>query len=446
MVTHLNGYDWCTLVHLSNIAAVQSTPAPQALPDVRVPDIDRCVQTGVAEKTFSAAACVASVGDRIFHRAVYGSLALPPPIRKPGFDTLFDLASLTKPLATGLAALKLASQGRLDLNASVNKTIPELRDARFAGISIDMLLDHSSGLPAMRKFHEGVLAHDAKPGADKVAGTRKAVPLVREMLAAVSLEAEPGTKAVYSDIGFMALAWIIEGVVGKPFDVYLSQEIYRDLGLADDLLFVRLDDDRQRARLRSRSFAAGEDCPWRKKLLVGEVHDANAWVMGGVAGHAGLFGTVDAVWRLVRTLWQCFRGESHVFLNGTVRRFWTRSKRIASTTRTLAWDTPSAHGSMAGKRFSLSSVGHLGHTGGSIWIDLASDTLGVLLTNAHHPTRAGKDEALAKLRPRLYDLMAKHGEALPPDPKRPQGAAAFYAGPVVGASIPLHNPLKGPRQ
>ncbi len=437
--------DWCPPLYLSIIAPVPQMPAPDLLPEPRVPDIDRCVQTGVAEKTFSAAAVIASVGERIFHRAVYGSLAEPPPLRKPGFDALFDLASLTKPLGTGLAALKLSSQGRLDLNASVNKTIPELKDNRFAGISIDMLLDHTSGLPATRSFYEEVLAHDHKPGADQVAGTRKAVPLVRELFKGVRLEAEPGTKVVYSDLGFMALAWIIEGAVGRPLDTYLSQEIYRELGLSDDLFFVRIDDEQKRARLRMRSFVAGENCPWRHKLVTGEVHDPNAWVLGGVAGHAGLFGTVDAVWKLLRTLWLCFRGESNTFLSGAVRRFWTRSRRIAQTTRTLAWDTPSAHGSMAGKRFSLSSVGHLAHTGCSVWIDLATDTMGVLLSNAHHPTRAGKDEALAKLRPRLYDLIAKHGEALPADPKRKQGSAAFYSGPVVGTSIPLNNPLKGPR-
>jgi CubicO group peptidase (beta-lactamase class C family) len=114
-------------------------PAP---PEETIADIDRAIQTGIYQKTYSAAACIASVGGRIFHRGVYGSLTQPPPIRRLGFDTLFDLASLTKPLGAGLAALKLASQNRIDLNASLTRTIPELKNVKkFEAVTIDMLLD-----------------------------------------------------------------------------------------------------------------------------------------------------------------------------------------------------------------------------------------------------------------------------------------------------------------
>ncbi|MEE8410732.1 MAG: serine hydrolase, partial [Myxococcota bacterium] len=325
----------------------------QEYPEVSVADIDRCIQTGIYQKTFSAAVCVASVGGRIFHRAVYGSLTQPPPIRKLDFDTSFDLASLTKPLGSGLAALMLASQNRIDLNASVSKTIPELRDSKWAPVSIDMLLDHTAGLPAFRSYWQEIV--DADKGvheAKKVGGTAKAIPLVKKAVADTVFEYEPGSKAVYSDIGFMILGWIVEGLVGKPLDVYLARDIFRELDIADDLFFIRHDDTRQMQRLRRRTFAATEECAWREKVLQGEVHDPNAWIMGGVAGHAGLFGTADAVWKVAHALWESQKGEGRTFLGGTVRRFWTRSKRLRDTSRALAWDTQSSHGSSCGTRFS----------------------------------------------------------------------------------------------
>ncbi len=375
---------------------------------------------------------------------VYGSLVQPPPLRKVEPGVLFDLASLTKPLGTGLAALKLASQNRLDLNASITKTLPAFRDKRLEPITIDMLLDHTSGWPATRRFHEEIREMDKGLHPDKqIGGTARAVEQVQRMLVEARFEAEPGTRAIYSDLGFIALGWIVENVVGWPLDVYLTREIYRPLGIHEELFFVRLDDLRQRKFLRTRAFAATEDCPWREKVLQGEVHDPNAWILGGVAGHAGLFGTVDAVWKLVVAMWASLKGESREFLGGTVRRFWTRSKRLRDTTRTLAWDTPSSLGSSCGKRFSKASVGHTGYTGTSVWIDQATDIIGVVLTNAAHPSPEGKKERMQKLRPRVYDQIAKHGEAQPAAPERKTGSAAFHSAPV-GTGLPLSNPLRGP--
>ncbi|MEZ4271198.1 MAG: serine hydrolase [Myxococcota bacterium] len=418
-------------------------PVLDELPDVCVADIDRCVNSHIFDKTFSAAACVASIGSRVFHRKVYGSPVHPPPLRRISHDTVFDLASLTKPLATGLAALHLVSRSRMDLGAPLSKTIPEFRAPRFDNITLDMLLEHTAGFPSTRKFWHDIAEHDARVAkADRLMGTAKAAQFVKELVSDVTIEYEPGTKVVYSDVGFMALGWVIEGIVGMPLDVYLQREIYRPLGLADDLFFVRLDDARARARLKRRVFAATEQCPWREKLLQGEVHDPCAWAMGGVAGHAGLFGTADAVWRLLKTLLACYLGEDRTFLGGTVRRFWTRSKRLRQTTRTLGWDTPTTNDSSVGKRYSRNAVGHLGYTGTSIWIDLSSDVIGVLLTNAVHPTLEGKQEVMKKFRPRIYEFIAKEAESLPAQGDKKTGAAAFYS--PTGAGLSIGTPLKGP--
>jgi CubicO group peptidase (beta-lactamase class C family) len=417
------------------------------LSEVTVPDLDRIIQTAIFEESFSACACIASIGGKIFHRGIYGSPTFPPPQRRLTFDTLFDLGSLTQPLATGVAALVLVGSNRLDPNATLPKALPELKDARFQPITVDMLLDHTSGLPSVRSFHEQVAAEDLKPGKqEKVLGTAKAVPLFKQLVADTLLEHEPGTTVQVSDVGFLTLGWVIEHVSQKPLDVFLEREVFRPLGLADNLFFIRHDDPRVRQRLARRVFAATEDCPWRKKLVSGEVQDSNAWALGGVAGHAGLFGTIDAVWTLTKSLWESARGEGRFFLGGTVRRFWTRSKRLRNTTRALAWDTPSASNVTVGKRFSPASVGHAGLTGGAVWVDLSSDMIGVVLHNSSHRSLEGKQAALEKFYPRLFDFIAKHGESLPPDSDRRSGSAAFYSGPIVGTTVPLANPLRGPHK
>lgn len=382
------------------------------MPAPAVPEIDRCFNKYIHQRVFSAGACVASVGPGIFHRGVYGTPTFPPPARKIEFDAVFDLASLTKPLGTALGALLLAGANRLDLSVPLSRTIPEFADSRFDGITLDMLLDHTAGFPASVPFWESL--HGPGGPGSRVAGTELAPPLLKEQVAGLPVEAPPGSRVLYSDVGFLILGWILEEVTGKPLDVFLKREILDPLGLSNDLFFVRLDDPKGRAALRGRSFVATEECPLRGKVLVGEVHDPTAWAAGGVCGHAGLFGTVDGVWKLMRALWECYDGGVGVFHSGTVRRFFTRSNRPRSTTRTLGWDTPSAQGSTAGKRFSRVSVGHLGFTGTSVWMDLRSGVIGVVLANSVHPTVEGKAEQMKVFRPRIYELIAKTGELVGP--------------------------------
>ncbi len=418
-------------------------PPPPA--ELNVADIDRCVQTGIYEKTYSAAACIAAVGAKPYHRAVYGNPTHPPPHKKLAFDTVFDLASLTKPLGTGLAALWLASKNRIDLNASLAKTLPEWKLPKFEKVTLDMLLDHTSGLPAVRSFWKDIHDGEAKlHESQKVLGKEKAREVIKHMLADVTMEADPGTKTVYSDVGFIMLGYVIEHITSMPLDVFLEREIYKPLGLQNDLFFVRLDDPNRHKKFGRRVFAATEDCPWRKKVLQGEVHDPNAWAMNGVAGHAGLFGTIDGVYKLMVALWESYKGDGRHFLGGTVKRFWTRSKRLPNTTRALAWDTPTVNNSSAGKRFSQASIGHLGFTGCSVWLDLSTDIMGVFLANAVHPT-PDKDGAMQKLRPRLYEVIAKQGEAEMQDSGKATGAAAFYSGPIQGPAAGKPGmPLKRP--
>ena len=157
--------------------------------------------------------------------------------------------------------------------------------------------------------------------------------------------------------------------------------------------------------LNPEAYAATEDCPWRKKILRGEVHDDNAYAVGGVSGQAGLFGTASEIYRILRALKKAYdRPDSHNFFDGAlVRLFWEKQKMPQGTTRALGFDTPSEKESSAGRFFSSKSVGHLGFTGTSFWLDLEKDLLVVLLTNRIHPTRA--NEKIKSFRPLIHDLV-----------------------------------------
>jgi CubicO group peptidase (beta-lactamase class C family) len=385
----------------------------EQLPDVSIADVDRSVSTAIHEKLFSAAACMASVQGEVFHRKVYGCLESPPPMKKVQEGVLFDLASLSKPLGAGLAVLWLAGRGRIDLQAPIGRVLKEFSHPKFKDITIDMLLDHTSGWPADVSFWEC---------ADGAANKEAAM---RAHIASLELQAPPGTQTLYSDVGFIVLGWIVESIVAKPLDVFLEREIYKPLGVADDLFFIRHDDFKTPRKLGRRQVVATQDCPVRKKRIVAEVHDPKAWLLGGVAGHAGLFGTVEAVWRLVEMLRLCYRGDEQFFHPGTVRKFFTRSGRLKGTTRTLAWDTPSAKGTLAGDRASKGSVGHLGFTGTSIWLDLSLESTTVVLSNVVHPSPKDKKPRMQKFRRKVQDYFWMEAELLMSKNETGKGSKAF---------------------
>ena len=385
----------------------------EELPDVSIADVDRSVSTAIHEKLFSAAACMASVQGQVFHRKVYGCLETPPPMKKVQEGVMFDLASLSKPLGVGLGVLWLAGRGRIDLQAPIGRILKEFNEPKFKDITIDMLLDHTSGWPADVSFWECTEGVEDKQAA------------MRAHIVSLDLLAPPGTQTLYSDVGFIVLAWAVEAVVGKPLDVFLEREIYKPLGVADDLFFIRHNDFKTARKLGRRQIVATEDCPIRKKRIVAEVHDPKAWLLGGVAGHAGLFGTIEAVWKLVEMLRLCYRGEEQFFHPGTVRKFFTRSGRLKGTTRTLAWDTPSAKGTLAGDRASKSSVGHLGFTGTSIWLDLSLESTTVVLSNVVHPSPDEKKPRMQKFRRKVQDYFWMEAELLISKNETGKGSKAF---------------------
>jgi CubicO group peptidase (beta-lactamase class C family) len=225
---------------------------------------------------------------------------------------------------------------------------------------------------------------------------------VLDLLKRTPLDNAPGTTRGYSDLGFMLLCRLVETLAGSPMDRFLATEIYNPLGLSD-LFFIDLSGGRR----AQRDFAATELCPLRKRLLVGEVHDDNAWYAGGIDGQAGLFGTAEAVFRLLRRLAADLRGQaaSPFFSRKLLLEMLTGSGRDRSL---LGFDRPCLEESSAGRYFSPDSIGHLGYTGTSFWMDLEKDACVILLTNRVHPSRW--NQRLRQFRPLIHDRIMEHFE------------------------------------
>ena len=347
-------------------------------------DAIRLIKAAVSRGDFPAATLLAARGgEPVIHRA-FGDASL---------DTVFDLASLTKPLATTMVAMKLVESGAIKLADRAARWLPELPGGAAQRITIRQVLDHSSGFPAWRPFFEEVAGMSPSR-------RRRAIRL---RAARTALEASPGKQAVYSDLGFILLAWILERAGGARLDRLATRLIYRPLGLARTF-FVPLGDRRRRQTLLGRHrFAPTERCPWRGRRLLAEVHDDNCHAMGGVSGHAGLFSTAMEVHLLAREIAAAWHGKGACLSRGVIRRFLGRTSGPPTTTRALGWDTPSAGNSSAGAHFGPHSVGHLGFTGTSLWIDLPRRTWVVLLTN--RVFRGREPNPMPKLRPRLHDAV-----------------------------------------
>jgi CubicO group peptidase (beta-lactamase class C family) len=335
---------------------------------------------------------VVSGGTVVFHDA-FGARQLVPRKLPVFTDTLFDVASITKAVVTSVLAMREVAAGRLALEARVVELLPEFEGADRAGVTVRQLLCHASGLPAHRPFWRTAAAAPSE---------RRAVSL---LAAREPLEYAPGTRAVYSDLGFIVLGWLLERLSGERLDVLAGKQIVVPLGLAATT-FMSLSDPEARARvLGDRSIAATQLCAERRRVLIGEVDDLNAMAMGGIAGHAGLFSTAEELSRIAAALCRAWRGDDAGALveRDVVRTFWSPSGVEGSTWR-LGWDGPAAANSQAGTKFSRAAVGHLGFTGGSLWIDPARETWIVMLSNRVHPT-VPKDERFKHFRPMLHDAI-----------------------------------------
>ena len=347
--------------------------------------LDETCRRGVAEGAFPGAVVLAGDSREILFLRAYGCRALAPEPHPMTPGTVFDLASLTKPMATTTAMMLLVRDGRVALDDPACTVIPEFSRGARAAVTFRQLLNHTSGLPAWKPYYESVIP--AKAG-------------IQRRLHDEDLVAAPGEQCLYSDLGFMLLGEAIERLSGRPLDLFCRDEIFAPMGLSSTF-FADLGSPEPRPGA-ARAIAATEDCPWRRKILCGEVHDDNAFAMGGVAGHAGLFSSAPDVHRFLRFLGRCLEDAEPAFLPGAVvREFLEAERMLPGQTHVLGWDTPSPEGSSSGRRFSARTVGHLGFTGTSIWWDLERDVHVVFLTNRVHPSR--DNAAIREYRPLVHD-------------------------------------------
>ncbi|MEN6484552.1 MAG: serine hydrolase domain-containing protein [Syntrophobacteraceae bacterium] len=357
-------------------------------------------ETALSVGTFSGASLLVASPERVLFEHCWGlTRSGGVPVTA---DTRFDLASLTKPLATASLCMWAVSQGILKLDAPLSRFFPmAILPLEKQGITLRHLLNHCSGLPPYEPFYLRLL--ETPPA-------RRSQVLLSRILE-TPLTAPPGKICQYSDLGFILLGMILETVLEAPLDRLAGRLLFDPLGI-DDLHFLRLDVPSAdptvppgRASAGSFTFAATELCPWRNRLLDGEVHDENAYCLSGVAGHAGLFGTARGVFTLAAFLWKVYRCRlcGSPFSSRVVEIFWKKPGMVPGSTWALGFDTPNCRDSSSGVHFSSGSVGHLGFTGTSLWMDLERNVMIVLLTNRVHPTRS--NEKLKAFRPRLHNLV-----------------------------------------
>lgn len=326
--------------------------------------LDRVLQQAIRDSAFPGA--VALVGSRagILAQSAVGTLDAADP-SVPNERTLWDLASLTKVVGMTSGVLRLVQDGQVDLDAPVQRYLPEWTGPGKEKVTVRHLLSHSSGLPSWRPLYK-----EATSPAQALA-----------LVFATPLDTVPGARMVYSDLGAILAGQVVTRVSGTPFNEFVTRMVFRPLGMRETAW-------RPAASLRAR-IAPTEVDPWRQRHLRGEVHDENAFALGGISAHAGLFSSAADLSRLARMYLNHGRLDGvQVLDSATIARFTSRPDSPLSN-RALGWEKPNGSNS-AGRRMSAAAFGHTGFTGTSFWVDPANDVFVILLTNRVNPTRENR--------------------------------------------------------
>jgi CubicO group peptidase (beta-lactamase class C family) len=365
-------------------------------------EVERAFTEAIEQGAIPGATLIVRKGEDIAFEGAFGFRALQPDRSPMRLDTVFDLSSLTKPLATTIAVMMLRRDGKLRLDDRVTRFFHNFGVHGKGYVTFRQVLAHCSGLAAWRPFYQQV-AEVERGGKVNFMASHGAKEFVYDQIHREKPEYAPGTRALYSDLNFMMLGEAVEQVSGVSLNKLCRDKIFRPLGLrATDFIDISLVRSR-RLEPVPEMFAPTSVCPLRKRLLVGEVDDENAFAMGGVAGHAGLFAPVREVDRIVHELVRCHAERSEFVPPKIVQEFWSRDKTVSGSTWALGWDSPSPEYSSSGHHFSTAAVGHLGFTGTSVWIEPAREIAVSLLTNRVHPRR--DNQAIREFRPRIHDLI-----------------------------------------
>jgi serine-type D-Ala-D-Ala carboxypeptidase len=345
------------------------------------------LEKAMAERAFPAASVAVTDHGRLVALRALGQFTYDPDSPRVTPATLFDLASVSKVVATTAMAMILYERGLLDLDAPVVGIVPEFavageRDPRRGSVTLHMLLAHSSGLPAYEKLFLRACTRDR----------------LLQTAFTTALAADPGSRAEYSDIGFIILGEALERVARETLDRFCQREIFGPLGMAHTTY-------NPPPEIRAAVAPTQDDRTFRRRIIQGEVQDENASVLGGVAGHAGVFSTAEDLAHFAHAM---LGGGHPIFRAETVSLFTRREAAPAATSRALGWDTPSAP-SQSGKYFSSAAYGHLGYTGTSLWIDPVRQLSVILLTNRTWPDCSNQTSgrAIKQVRPRFHDAVVE---------------------------------------
>lgn len=357
--------------------------------------IDAAMQQGIRDGVFPAAELLVGTPDRILHHGHYGDCH---------HDALFDIASLTKVVCTTTLAMIAVEEGKLSLTDKLVDRISLPQHPSHNDICIYHLLQHTSGLPAHRKFYLEIPAHDL--------GKIAARDFILNACSQEISEHPAGQQAVYSDIGFILLGRVLEEIWGEELDTIFSREIAKPWGLSATH-FVRIRHSRHASPQGTMNsggddYIPTEDCSWRRHIVCGVSRDENCYAMGGVAGHAGLFSNASDLHQFTKLFVAAVNG-SHDLLNpSVVQNFIEPTTPVPQvpTGRLLGWDTPTPPTSSAGSHFSRRSIGHSGFTGCTLWIDLQKKLWVILLTNRTYPTVDNNN--IRTFRPRIHDIILSH--------------------------------------
>lgn len=384
-----------------------ATPESVGMSSTQLAYIDEAVNAEIARKQLPGAVVLVGRQGKVVWRRAYGNRALEPQIELMTPDTIFDLASLTKVVATATSMMILVERGKVRLGDAVSRYIPEFGEMGKKAITVEQLLTHRSGLIADNPIE------DYQQGVEKAwENIWKLAPLN-----------EAGAKFIYSDVNYIVLGELVRRVSGKPLDEFAAENVFRPLGMNDTGFKPAASLQNRIAPTERRG--SGETQHWMR----GEVHDPRSYLLGGVAGHAGLFSTADDLAVYCQMIlsggtYQGVRVLSQLGVNRMTEPRPTGGNGSDGNARGIGWDVFTGYSANRGDLFPIGSFGHTGFTGTGIWIDPASETFVVFLSNRVHPKLDAKQPAdVGSLRGRVASIVAASVIG-PPFPANPFAALA----------------------